>query len=337
MSDRRAMFRRLTLSIAMLCAVVLVGTAGFVWLEGYGWFDALYATVTTITTIGGGEVRPFHTAGKVWTMLVVAVGFLAFTDAILTLVGIVIEGHLGTAFSATRTRQRIDRMRDHFILCGFGRIGREIAAEFAAEGIPFVVVDQDTRVAATAEAQGFTVLRGNAAEIETLKAAGVERARGLVTAVDSDADNVYVTLTARVLRPDLFIVARANATDAEPKLRLAGANRVASPYVIGGRRLASLATRPTAVDFVDTILSATNAQLLLEDFAIEAGSPWIGRPLQELVRPADEALALALRRSDTMHFRPSLGTSLEVGDELVVAGPMEAIRAIEGRLSSTPE
>src|SRR5581483_5668275 len=148
----------------------------------------------------------------------------------------------------------------------------------------------------------------------------VERARGLVTAVDSDADNVYVTLTARVLRPDLFIVARANATDAEPKLRLAGANRVASPYVIGGRRLASLATRPTAVDFVDTVLSATNAQLMLEDYTLDDGSPWVGRPLQDLVHTDDEALVLALRRSDAMHFRPPLGTSLASGDELVIAG-----------------
>jgi voltage-gated potassium channel len=337
MIDRRAMFRRLTLSIFMLFAVVAVGTAGFHWLEAYSWFDALYATVTTITTIGGGEVQPFHAAGKIWTMLVVAIGFLAFTDAILTLVGIVIEGHLGTAFSERRTRQRIDRMRDHFILCGFGRIGREIAVEFAAEGIPFVIVDLDERIAAAAEAEGFTVQRGNAADLETLKAAGVERARGLVTAVDSDADNVYVTLTARVLRPDLFIVARANAVDAEPKLRLAGANRVASPYVIGGRRLASLATRPVAVDFVDTVLSATNAQLLLEDFTIEEGSPWIGRPLNELVRADDDALMLALRRSDAMQFRPADGTVIAPGDELVVAGPRDAIRGIERRLESGPQ
>jgi len=331
------MFRRLTLSIVMLFAVIAIGAGGYHWLEKYGWFDALYATVTTITTVGGGEIRPYHVAGKVWTMLVVAVGFLVFTDAILTLVGFVIEGHLGTAFSERRVRQRIDRMRDHFILCGFGRIGREIAAEFAAEGIPFVVVDLSEQTLAAADAAGYAVLRGNAADIETLKAAGVERARGLVTAVDSDADNVYVTLTARVLRPDLFIVARANDTDAEPKLRLAGANRVGSPYVIGGRRLASLATRPTAVDFVDTILSASNPQLLLEDFTIAADSPWVGRPLSALILPTDEALLLVLRRSDAMRFRPAPETALEVGDELVFAGPFAAVHAMQERLGSVPQ
>ena len=331
------MFRRLTLSIVMLIAVIAIGAGGYRWLEGYGWFDALYATVTTITTVGGGEIRPFHLAGKLWTMLVVAVGFLVFTDAILSLVGFVIEGHLGHAFSERRMRRRIDRMRDHFILCGFGRIGREIAAEFAAEGVAFVVVDQDERRIASGEAEGFTMLLGNAADIETLNAAGIERARGLVTAVDSDADNVYVTLTARVLRPDIFIVARSNATDAEPKLRLAGANRVGSPYVIGGRRMASLATRPTSVDFVDQILSAKNGQLLLEDFTICDDSPWIGRTLAELVLPTDEVLMLAMRRSEVMVFRPGLETQLQTGDELIFAGPVVAIRAMQARLASLPE
>ncbi len=199
-----------------------------------------------------------------------------------------------------------------------------------------MIVDQGESSIAAANAEGFTIVQGNAADLETLKAAGIEHARGLVTAVDTDADNVYVTLTARVLRPDIFIVARANGSDAEPRLRLAGANRVGSPYVIGGRRLASLATRPTSVDFVDTILSAKNTQLLLDDFMITDDSPWIGRTLAALVLPTDEALILALRRREAMEFRPGLETILEMGDELVFAGPVVAIRAIQSRLASAP-
>jgi voltage-gated potassium channel Kch len=195
-------------------------------------------------------------------------------------------------------------MHGHLILCGFGRVGRAIAHEFTDEGIPFVVVDSDDASLVQAVAEGAIVVHGNAADVETLKAAGVERARGLVTAVDNDADNLYVTLSARVLKPDLFIVARANAADAEPKLRLAGANRVVSPYTIGGRRLASLAMRPTAVEFVDTILSASNGQLLLEDLTIPADSSWAGRTLGELVPEADEAIVLAIKRAGTMIFRP---------------------------------
>jgi voltage-gated potassium channel len=223
-------------------------------------------------------------------------------------------------------------MNDHLILCGFGRVGRAIAREFTDEGIPFVVVDSDDASLVQAAAEGATVVHGNAADIETLKAAGVERARGLVTAVDNDADNLYVTLSARVLKPDLFIVARANRADAEPKLRLAGANRVVSPYEIGGRRLASLAMRPTAVEFVDTILSASNGELLLEDLTIPANSSWAGRTLGELVPEADEALVLAIKRDGTMIFRPAAATSLLGGDELVAAGPPDAIRALEQRV-----
>jgi voltage-gated potassium channel len=175
-------------------------------------------------------------------------------------------------------------------------------------------------------------VHGDAAEVATLRSAGIERARGLVTAVDSDPHNIYVTLSARVLRPDLFIVARANREDAEPKLRLAGANRVISPYTIGGRRMASLAMRPAAVDFVDTVLSANNGELLLEDVTIPPGSSWAGRALIDLSPDGDKVIVLAIKREGTMLFRPAPHTTLAVADELVAAGPPDAIRALEGRI-----
>jgi voltage-gated potassium channel len=223
-------------------------------------------------------------------------------------------------------------MENHLILCGYGRVGRAIAQEFAEEGVPYVVVDSDEPSLAEAAREGATVIPGNAADLETLKAAGVERARALVTAVDNDADNLYVTLSARVLKPGLFIVARANRVDAEPKLRLAGANRVVSPYVIGGRRLAALAMRPTAVEFVDTILAANNGALMLEDMTIPAASRLAGRALAELVAETDDALVLAIKRAGAMLFRPGPVTVLEEQDELVVAGPPAAIEALELRV-----
>jgi cell division protein FtsZ len=210
--------------------------------------------------------------------------------------------------------------------------GRAIAREFHEEGVAFVVVDSDEPSLAEAAADGATVVSGNAADLETLKAAGVERARALVTAVDNDADNLYVTLSARVLKPDLFIVARANRADAEPKLRLAGANRVVSPYAIGGRRLASLAMRPTAVEFVDTILSANNGELLLEDMTIPPASRLAGHSLADLVAETDEALVLAMKRAGAMLFRPAASTVLQEEDELVIAGPPAAIAALEMRV-----
>ena len=331
MHQRAGVPRRLQLAAVLLAAVILGGTAGYVALEGWSWFDAFYMTVTTVTTVGGGEPRPLDIAGKWWTIVVVAVGFGVLTYTVLALMAFAIEGQLSQVFERQRMRRRVARMNGHLILCGFGRVGREIAREFVDEGIPFVVVDSDDESLVQAAAEGATVVHGNAADVETLKAAGVERARGLVTAVDNDADNLYVTLSARVLKPDLFIVARANQSDAEPKLRLAGANRVVSPYTIGGRRLASLAMRPTAVEFVDTILSASNGQLQIEDLTIAAGSRWAGRELGELVAAADEAIVLAIKRDEKMIFRPPLATVLRAGDELVAAGPPESIRALEER------
>ena len=332
MNERSILPRRLLIAATLLIAVIAVGTAGYSLLEGWSPFDAFYMTVTTITTVGGGEASPLDVPGKWWTIFVVAFGFGVLTYTVLQLVGYVIEGHLGAEFTQRRMRGRVARMRDHFILCGFGRVGREIARDFTVEKIPFVVIDINPNSLERAATEGFTVMHGNAADVATLQAAGIDRARGLVTAVDADADNIYVTLSARVLKPDLFIVARANAEDADRKIRLAGANRVISPYTIGGRRMASLAMRPIAVEFVDTVLSANNGQLLLEDLTIRAGSPWIGRALVELFPAGDEAFVLALKRGGEMRFRPTPDTGLEAGDELVAAGPPEAIRALEQRL-----
>jgi voltage-gated potassium channel len=330
--QRSVLWRRLAVAATLLVAVVAVATAGYAMLEGWSLFDAFYMTITTITTVGGGEPRPMDLAGKWWTIAVVVFGFGSLTYTVLQLFGYVIEGQLGADVSQRRMRRRVAKMNDHFILCGFGRVGREIARDFTAENIPFVVVDINPQSLERAAAEGFSVMNGNAADVGTLQAAGIERARGLITAVDDDADNIYVTLSARVLKPDIFIVARANASDAERKIRLAGANRVISPYTIGGRRMASLAMRPTAVEFVDTVLSANNGQLLLEDLTIKPDSVWIDRTLAELFPEGDEAFVLALKRDAAMRFRPAPETLLAAGDELVVAGPPEAIHALEQRL-----
>jgi voltage-gated potassium channel len=324
--------RRLIIAGGLLAAVVILGVAGYVFIEGWTWFEALYMTITTVSTTGGGEPHPLSTGGRWFTLLLIFVGFGVLTYTLLALVGYVLEGQLGAAVETRRMRRRVARMRDHFILCGYGRVGREIAREFVDERIPFVIIDVNQASLDAAAAEGNTVVNGNAADVRVLQEAGIESARGLVTAVDSDADNIYVTLSARVLRPNLSIVARANQADSEPKLRLAGANKIISPYTIGGRRMASLAMRPTSVEFVDTVLSAGNSELLLEDLTITDGSTWTGKPLGNLVGESDEAIVLALKRGDIMLFRPGGETMLVVGDELVAAGPRQAIRALEARM-----
>jgi len=323
--------RSLGPALTLLASVILVGTAGYVALEHWSWFDAFYMTITTITTIGNGEPTPMDVVGKWWTIGVVAIGFGVLTYTLLRLLTYTLEGRLGSVVGQRRTRRRVAGMTEHYILCGFGRVGGEIARIFTDEKIDFVIVDINTESLERAAAAGFTTISGDAADTETLRAAGVERARGLVAAVDSDEINIYVTLSARVLNPNLFIVARANRNDAESKLRLAGATRIISPYRIGGRRMASLAMRPTAVEFVDTVLFASNSQLVLEDFTISGGSPWIGKPISTLV-DRSEVIILALKRDGTMLFRPAPSTPLAERDEIVTAGPPEGIRTLDERL-----
>ena len=315
----------------LLVLVIAIGTMGYVAFEGWTWFEAFYMTVTTVTTVGGGEARPLDVAGKWWTIIVVTVGFGVLTYTLLGLIGYVIEGRLGVAVGQQRMRRRLLKMNKHYILCGYGRVGREIARNFVEERVDFVVIDINPDSLARAAAEGLPVVNGDAADEATLKAAGIERALGLVASVDSDENNIYVTLSARVLNPHIFIVARANREDAEPKLRLAGASRIISPYTIGGRRMASLAMRPTAVEFVDTVLSANNGQLLLEDFTIPANSSSIGRTAASLAPDNDEVIILALKRDGKMFFRPS-ATALAAGDEIVAAGPPDGIRALQKRL-----
>jgi voltage-gated potassium channel len=313
----------------LLAAVVLFGTIGYRILEGWSWFDAFYMTIMTITTVGGGEPRPLDLGGRWLTTGVVAVGFAVLAYTVLRIMAYMVEGRFETLVGQQRQRRRIARMQNHFILCGYGRVGREIANAFKEGATPFVVIDINEQSLQRAAEEGCTVVHGDAAESDTLRTAGVDRARGLVAAIDSDEKNIYVTLSARVLNPRLFIIARANWENAEEKLRLAGANRIISPYAIGGRRMASLAVRPTAIEFVDTVLSARNADLLLEDFAISESSQSRGKMISDLVPDSSTMIVLALKRDGRMTLRPARDTRLEQGDEIVVAGPPEDMRSLE--------
>jgi voltage-gated potassium channel len=311
--------RQILVAIVLLFAVVAVGTGGYMGIEGWTPFDSLYMTITTITTVGGGEPAPLSFAGRCWTI-------------VLALGEYVLEGQLGSDVGKRRMQARVRALSEHFVLCGYGRVGREIAREFTAEKVRFVVIDLNADSLAAATRAGYLTVAGNAADIEVLREAGIDRARGLITATDVDADNVFVTLSARVLRPDIFIVARGNQAGSHATLQLAGANRIISPYDIGGKRMASLAMRPTAVDFIDTILEAGNTDLLLEDLTIPPESRWAGKTLAALIGPANEAMVLALKRDNIMTFRPPSETTLEIGDEIVAAGPRDSIRALEERL-----
>ncbi len=313
----------------LLASVVLLGTLGYAALERWSLFDAFYMTIMTITTVGGGEPRPPDLAGKWLTIGVVVVGFGALTYTVLQLMAYMVEGRFELLMEERRTRRRIAQMENHFILCGYGRVGREIANAFKEGKTDFVVIDINEQSLQRAAAEGCVVVHGDAAESHTLREAAVERARGLVAAIDSDEKNIYVTLSARVVNPRLFIIARANWEHAEEKLRLAGANRIISPYTIGGRRMASLAVRPTAIEFVDTVLSARNSELLLEDFVIAKNSQSLGKRIDELIPDSSSMIVLAIKRDGHMTLRPPRDIRLDSGDEIVVAGHPDDMRSLE--------
>jgi voltage-gated potassium channel len=310
--------------------LLVFGTLGYVIIEGWGPFDALYMTVTTLATVGYGEVHTLSTQGRIFTLGLIIFGVGGVLYVLTTMMQFVFEGHLGRNLERRRMERRIDQLHEHFILCGFGRVGRQVARDFREASVPFVLIDVNQPSLDSASEEGILCVRGDATDDDTLRRAGIERARGLVTCVNSDADNIFVTLSARALRADLFIVARGNNDDAAPKLRRAGADRVVSPYSIGGRQMAMLAVRPAAVEFVDRVLGGADIDLLLEDFTLQAGSPLVGKTVLQVGQQiAPGVLILAVRRDAHLITQPPSETEFRLGDELVAFGTSAQLQQLE--------
>src|SRR6266508_2475744 len=239
--------RNLVTAAALLLTLPIIGTAGYMILEGWSFIDALYMSVITLTTVGFREVRPLDTSGKVFTMIFTVSGVGAVFYAFLSLFQFLLEGELGTLLGVQRMKGQIERVRDHYILCGFGRVGEEIAREFVARDLPFVVVENNPEAIERARRRGYLLLVGDATSDAILKEAGIDRATCLLAASDSDAGNTFIVLTAKALNPSLFLVSRAAQPDSEPRMIRAGANRVFSPYVIAGRQMALSARHPVVL------------------------------------------------------------------------------------------
>ncbi len=329
MDRREQVGRRVGRSLLGLLVVVMIGTLGYVVIEDWPLLDAIYMTVTTVATVGYGEIRPLSTAGRVFTLGLIAVGVAGLWYVLSMLVGLMVEGQVTQRWERRRMERRIEGMRDHLIVCGYGRVGRQIVQELRRERRPVVVLDVNPPSLEEAAREGLLVVHGNATEDETLRRAGIERARGLITAVANDADNVFVTLSARALRPDLPIVARANFDDAVPKLRRAGATQVVSPYAMAGLQMARLVVRPSTVDFVETLLRGTDGDLLLEDLRVAAGSLLVDLPVAEVRRRFADALLLAVQRDGRLLAPPPAELALRAGDVVAFVGRGEQLRALE--------
>jgi len=314
--------KRLSISIVVLLAVYWVGVAGYLLIgQGVSRLDAMYMVAITLTTVGYREVLEPTPATVVWTMGILAFGFIAAMVFVGLLIALIVEGEVGRLIGSRQLESQIKHMQDHVIICGLGRMGTMLVKHLQGRRVPVVVVEKDPDACRQAEKLKALYTVGDATDAVSLEKAGIDRARSLVAAHGGDADNMFATLTARQMRPDLFIVARAEQFSAETKLRRAGANRVISPQAIGAERIANVLTRPHLVDFVE--VAARDLEFKMDAVVIAADSPIAGKTLKEAnIRATADVMVVAIREPDgTTHFNPGADEVLRPNDTLITIGP----------------
>jgi voltage-gated potassium channel len=324
-------FRRLLPAIIILMTIALVGVIGYELIEKWSPLESLYMVITTLFTVGFQEVRPLSSAGKVFTMFIIIGGVGSAIYAAGQAVEIIVEGEMTGYRKRKRMDKRIKNLKDHHIICGFGRVGHRVAEVFAASRTTFVVIDSKKETLDELESKAIPSIIGDATSDSVLLEAGIKSAKGLVACSDSDVANVYVTLSARVLNPSLNIVARAAFKDTEKKLLMAGANRVISPYFISGNRMAALAMRPVTSDFLDLVTHGGQVDFSLYEVTVSEGSPLIGKSISEAnIRSRSGALILAIKKTDdSFDLQPNAQTVIENGDTMITIGTQDHFDRLE--------
>jgi voltage-gated potassium channel len=317
--------------IYALLFIIAIGVIGYMIIERWSFVDALYMTVITISTVGYGEVHVLSAVGKAFSivLIVAGVGVVMYTATMI--VQYLIEGRFFNTRRRRRMQEKISKLKNHFILCGYGRVGREVAYVFEQEETPFIVIDVNDEAVSKANNDGYLYLQGNATSDEIIKEAGIDRAKGLIATMGSDADNIYVTLSAREMRPDIFIIARAFAEESESKLKRAGANRTILPQRLGGRRMAMLAIRPLVVDFIESAVQSRGREFVLENIKVGPSSPIVDITVKEALGCCGALAILLVKKKDgNLVPNPPDETLLEFEDELVIIGTREQLRTLEG-------
>jgi voltage-gated potassium channel len=330
---------RLVLTILVPFLLVLVGAVGFHFLEDLPLFEAFYLAVITLTTVGYGDIYPKTMAGRTFTLLLVVGGVFSFFYAATALIRAIVSGEVGAMLGKAQMERALADLKNHIIVCGYGRMGRLVCREFSGAGLPFVVIDKNAAALEDFQLPHGLALHGDAASDEMLSRAGVERARGLVTVMASDADNLYTTMSARLLHHKLVIVARVEDPQSEQKLVRAGANRVVSPYQIGGRSMAQAVLRPTVVDFIELATRTEHIELQLEEARIHPHSPLTGASLKDSRLRADlKVIIVAIKKpSGKMIFNPPAETTIEVGDILLAIGHREQLDQLASLAHRPPD
>jgi voltage-gated potassium channel len=322
-------------SLFIIIGIVAFGTFGYVYVDRMPLFDSFYMTIITISTVGFSEIHPLTNGGRVITMLIIIASISIGGYSLAMVVRSFIEGEMKKSFARRKMEKQIHELRNHFIICGFGRIGRIICDELREEKIDFVVIEHDEDAIHELESKWYLCLKMDATSEEALVKAGIMNARGIVTAVRSDANNVFITLSAKGLRPDIFILSRTSDVKNEEKLKRAGATRVVSPYYLGGRRMAQVLKRPTVVDFIDVATMGNKLGLIIEEVIVMPGARLVGKNLIESrLRQDFGVIIVAIKRpSEEMIFNPMPSETLKANDVLVVLGKHEDVTRMNRILS----
>jgi voltage-gated potassium channel len=328
------LFRRFLIDLSVFFLILMGGCLGYMAIEGWDFYDALFMTVTTLTTVGFGEVHPLSQTGRIFTILLILFGVGFFLYFLGSITSIVVQGTLKDLFGRRKLDKQISQVSGHYIICGFGRIGRTVAQLLKEKPLEVVVIEKNPDCVPLFQEKNLLYVLGEATSEEHLLKAGINRAKGLVAAASSDADNVYITLTARGINPDLFILARAAEESSIKNLIRAGADKVISPYDIGARRMANTILRPTVIDFIELAVHNRNLDLQMEELVIGAQSKIKDTTLMEsAIRKNYNLIVVAIKKkSGEMIFNPSSQAKLHEGDTLVALGDRENLNQLEERL-----
>jgi voltage-gated potassium channel len=327
--------RRFIILGVALVATLVIGTVGFSVIDHYPVFDAFYMTLITMTTVGYAEIHPLSHAGRVFNAFLIFFGVTTIFIAIGAMTQTIIELEFGDAIGKRRKKRMIDKLKDHFIICGFGRVGRGAANELQHAGVPFVVVDINPDRAERAMMAGMLAVAADSTRDETLHEVGIDRARGLVAALATDADNLFVLLSAKGLNPRIYVAARAAEEGAEAKMRRAGADAVFAPYAITGHRLAQSLLRPHVVQFLDFTTKDVGEDIAIEQVRVAESSEMVSRTIKDMqLRKEVGVIVMAIKKADgRMMFNPPADTAVEGGDYLIVMGRPENLRTLESLLA----